>query len=263
MTTESSTTAVGDEVLVRHESRVAVITINRPHARNAVTRAVSERIAAALDELDRRDDLSVGVLTGAGGTFCAGMDLKGFLRGERPGIEGRGFAGVTEAPPKKPLIAAVEGYALAGGCEAVLACDLVVAARTARFGVPEVQRGLVAAAGALLRLPHRVPEQVAMELVLTGDMITAARGYEIGLVNRLTEEGGALDEALALAARIAANGPLAVLAGKRVIREHGQWPEAERFARQREIVEPVIASRDAAEGARAFAEKRLPNWQGR
>ncbi|WP_433464141.1 crotonase/enoyl-CoA hydratase family protein [Spirillospora sp. CA-128828] len=263
MPVESSPTTARDEVLVRHESRTAVITINRPHARNAVTRAVSEGIAAALDELDRRDDLSVGVLTGAGGSFCAGMDLKGFLRGERPAIEGRGFAGLTEAPPRKPLIAAVEGYALAGGCEIVLACDLVVAARTAKLGIPEVRRGLVATAGALLRLPHRVPEQIAMELALTGDMITAERAYEIGLVNRLTDEGGALAGALALAGRVAANGPLATLASKRVIKEHGQWPEAERFTRQREITEPVFASADAEEGALAFAEKREPKWQGR
>ncbi|MBN6056716.1 crotonase/enoyl-CoA hydratase family protein [Nonomuraea sp. RK-328] len=254
---------MGDDVLVRQEARIAVITINRPHAKNAVTRAVSEGIAAALDELDRRDDLSVGVLTGAGDSFCAGMDLKGFLRGERPSIEGRGFAGLTEAPPKKPLIAAVEGYALAGGCEIVLACDLVVAARTAKFGLPEVKRGLVAAAGGLLRLPHRVPPQLAMELALTGDLVTAARAYEIGLVNRLTEDGGALDAALDLAARIAENGPLAVLASKRVIKEHEQWPEAERFARQRSIIEPVFASEDAKEGARAFAEKRRPDWRGR
>ncbi|MEV0149896.1 MULTISPECIES: crotonase/enoyl-CoA hydratase family protein [unclassified Nonomuraea] len=263
MTTDSGTTAAGDEVLVRHESRVAVITINRPHAKNAVTRAVSEGIAAAIDELDRRDDLSVGVLTGAGGCFCAGMDLKGFLRGERPSIEGRGFGGLTEAPPKKPLIAAVEGYALAGGCEMVLACDLVVAGRTARFGIPEVRRGLVAAAGGLLRLPHRVPEQVAMELALTGDMITAERAYEVGLVNRLADDGDALDAALAIAARIAENGPLATLVSKQVIKEHGRWPEAERFARQRLLIEPVFASEDAREGARAFAEKRRPNWRGR
>jgi enoyl-CoA hydratase len=148
---------IADEVLVSYRPGVAVITINRPHAKNAVTRAVSEGVASALDELDRRDDLAVAVITGAGGSFCAGMDLKGFLRGERPSIEGRGFAGLTEAPPKKPLIAAVEGYALAGGCEIVLACDLVIAARGAKFGIPEVKRGLVAAAGGLMRLPHRIP----------------------------------------------------------------------------------------------------------
>ncbi|MGH3520053.1 MAG: crotonase/enoyl-CoA hydratase family protein [Haloechinothrix sp.] len=263
VTTAGIQTVALDEVLVRYEPRIAVITINRPQAKNAVTRAVSEGIATALDELDRRDDLSVGIITGAGGSFCAGMDLKGFLRGERPSIEGRGFAGLTEAPPKKPLIAAVEGYALAGGCEIVLACDLVVAGRTAKFGIPEVKRGLVAAAGGLMRLPHRIPQQIAMELALTGDMITAERAYQVGLVNRLAEDGGALEAAFALAATIAANGPLATLASKRVIVEHEQWPEAERFARQRGIIEPVFRSEDAKEGARAFAEKRQPNWQGR
>lgn len=260
MTTETVST---NDVLVIYEPGVAVITINRPQARNAVTRAVSESVAAALDELDRRDDLRVGIITGAGGNFCAGMDLKAFLRGERPSIAGRGFAGLTEAPPRKPLIAAVEGYALAGGCEVVLACDLVVAGRTAQFGIPEVKRGLAAAAGGLLRLPHRIPPQIAMELALTGDMLTAQRGYELGLVNRLAEDGHALEEALALAGKISANGPLAVMASKRVIREHEQWPEPERFVRQREIIDPVFSSEDAKEGARAFAEKRRPNWTGR
>lgn len=263
MTTEISGTTTTDEVLVSHEPGVMVITINRPQARNAVTRAVSEGIAHALDELDRRADLTVGIITGAGGSFCAGMDLKGFLRGERPSIPGRGFGGLTEAPPAKPLIGAVEGYALAGGCEMVLACDLVVAGRSAKFGIPEVKRGLVAAAGGLMRLPHRIPHQVAMELALTGDMLTAERAYELGLVNTLADDGGALAEALALAARITANGPLAVLASKRVIREHEQWPEQERFARQREIIDPVFTSDDAKEGALAFAEKRRPNWTGR
>lgn len=263
MTTHNHESRTSDEVLLSYRPGVAVITINRPHAKNAVTRAVSEGVASALDELDRRDDLSVGIITGAGGSFCAGMDLKGFLRGERPSIEGRGFAGLTEASPKKPLIAAVEGYALAGGCEIVLACDLVVAANGAKFGIPEVKRGLVAAAGGLMRLPHRIPPQIAMELALTGDMLTAERAYEVGLVNHLAPDGGALDGALALAATIAANGPLATLASKRVIREHEQWPESERFARQREIIDPVFASEDAVEGARAFAEKRRPNWRGR
>ncbi|MFE6509100.1 crotonase/enoyl-CoA hydratase family protein [Nocardioides sp. NPDC057767] len=251
--------------VVRVEERpgVLVITLDRPEARNAVDRAVSDAVAAALDTLDARPDLSVGVITGAGGTFCAGMDLKAFLRGERPSVPGRGFAGITETPPAKPVIAAVEGYALAGGCEIVLACDMVVAGRGARFGVPEVKRGLVAAGGGLLRLPERIPPAIAMELVLTGDFLEARRAYDIGLVNHVVEDGSALDAALALADRIAANGPLAVAASKRVMVESRDWPTEERYVRQREIVEPVFASSDAAEGARAFAEKRRPVWQGR
>lgn len=261
MTTDLS--VVTDEVLVEYEPGVMVITINRPEAKNAVTLAVSEGIAAALDELDRRDDLLVGIITGAGGTFCAGMVLKGFLRGERPSIEGRGFAGLTEAPPKTPLIAAVEGYALAGGCEVVLACDLVVAGRGAQFGIPEVKRGLVAAGGGLLLLPHRIPPQIAMELALTGDMLTAERAYDVGLVNTLADDGDALEAARDLARRIAANGPLATRASKRIIIDHEQWSESERFALQREITDPVFGSQDAQEGSRAFAEKRAPNWQAR
>src|SRR5690606_35238156 len=146
-------------------------------------------VAAAMTELDSSPDLTVGVLTGAGGTFCAGMDLKAFLRGESPVIPGRGFLGLVEAPPEKPLIAAVEGYALAGGCEAVLAADMVVASRTAKFGIPEVKRGLAAAAGGLMRLPRRIPPAVALELALTGDLFDAERAYALGLVNRLADEG--------------------------------------------------------------------------
>jgi enoyl-CoA hydratase len=251
------------EVVVTAEEGVMVISINRPHAKNAVTLAVAEGVAAALDELDARADLAVGIITGAGGTFSAGMDLKAFLRGERPSLPGRGFAGITEAPPATPLIAAVEGYALAGGCEIVLACDMVTAGRGARFGIPEVKRGLVAAAGGLLRLPERIPRAVAMELALTGGFLDAPRAYDLGLVNRLTDDGSALDEALELAHTIAANGPLATRASKRVISEYGGWPVEERFARQGEIIEPIMTSEDAREGARAFAEKRRPNWQGR
>lgn len=254
-----------DTEVVRVEERpgVLVITIDRPHAKNAVTREVSQAVAAALDTLDARTDLSVGVITGAGDTFCAGMDLKAFLRGERPSIPGRGFAGLTEKPPAKPLIAAVEGHALAGGCEVVLACDMVVVGRSARLGLPEVKRGLVAAAGGLLRLPERIPAAVAMELVLTGDYLGAERAYEIGLVNRVVDDGTALAAALELAERIAANGPLALAASKRVMVESRAWPVGERFARQRELIEPVFASGDAKEGARAFAEKRAPRWEGR
>jgi enoyl-CoA hydratase len=254
---------VADEVLVERRDAVQVITINRPEARNALTRAVAEAVAAAVDELDASDDLRVGVLTGAGGTFSAGMDLKAFLRGETPAIEGRGLCGITQTPPRKPFIGAVEGWALAGGFELLLACDLVVAAETARFGVPEVRRSLVAAGGAALQLPRRVPFNLALEMLLTGEPIDAARAAAIGLVNRVTPEGGALEGALALAETIAANGPLAVAATKQVARSSGDWTLAEGWARQDELVGPVFTSEDAREGAAAFAEKRPPVWRGR
>ncbi len=250
------------EVLVEDREGVLVITLNRPRAKNAMTLAMARIIASALDRLDDEPALRLAVITGSGGSFCAGMDLKGFLRGERPSIPGRGFGGVTAAPPRKPLIAAVEGWALAGGFELVLACDLVVAASTARFGIPEVKRGLVAAAGGLHRLPDRLPEVVAMELALTGDPVDAARLHALGLVSRLTDEGGALDAALALARTIAANGPLAVATSKQIIVESRTWPRGERFARQQPYVDEVLDSNDAREGARAFAEKRPAAWTG-
>ncbi|MET8471893.1 crotonase/enoyl-CoA hydratase family protein [Streptomyces sp. NPDC006422] len=242
---------------------ITVITLNRPEARNAVNRVVAEGVAAALDELDRRDDQVVGVITGAGGSFCSGMDLKAFLAGERPVVEGRGLAGITEAPPRKPVIAAVEGYALAGGCEIALACDMVVAAQDARFGIPEVKRGLVAAAGGLLRLPRRIPYSVALEIALTGDFLDAGRAHTYGLVNRLTAPGGALDGALELARAIAANGPLAVRATKEIVANAQHWSADESWERMRELAAPVMESDDAREGARAFAEKRAPRWTGR
>jgi enoyl-CoA hydratase len=255
-------TKMNQEVIVEVADGIQTITINRPHARNAATLAVAEAIAAALDDLDRRDDLRVAIITGAGGSFCAGMDLKGYLRGERPRIEGRGFAGLTEAPPKKPLIAAVEGYALAGGFEIVLACDLAVAADNAQFGLPEVKRGLSAAAGGLMRLPRQMPFRIAMELALSGEMMPASRAYECGLLNRLTAPGQALAEALKLARTIAANGPLALMASKRVMIESQDWPSTEMFRRQRPITDAVFFSADAKEGAAAFAEKRKPLWRG-
>ncbi|MGY1604846.1 crotonase/enoyl-CoA hydratase family protein [Geodermatophilus sp. SYSU D00815] len=254
---------MSDEVLVEARDGVQVITINRPAARNALTAGVAAAVAAAVDELDASDSLRVGVLTGAGGTFSAGMDLKAFLRGETPAIEGRGLCGITQTPPRKPLIGAVEGWALAGGFELLLACDLVVAAETARFGVPEVKRSLVAAGGAALLLTRRVPYALALELLLTGDPLPAPRAAAIGLVNRLTPEGGALDGALELAAAIAANGPLAVAATKQIARASADWTWAEGWARQAEIVAPVFASEDAREGSTAFAEKRAPVWTGR
>jgi enoyl-CoA hydratase len=254
---------VADEVLVEYADRVAIMTINRPQARNAINHAVSALMAEALDELDRRDDLTVGIITGAGETFSSGMDLKAFLAGENVSIEGRGLAGLTQAPPRKPLIAAVEGWALAGGCEVALACDLIVAADDAKFGIPEVKRGLVAGAGGLIRLPRRIPAGIAMELALTGDPLPAADAYRLGLVNTLTMPGAALDGARALAARIAANGPLAVTATKQIVARQHDWDLDDAWARQQPIVQPVFGSQDAREGARAFAEKRAPVWTGR
>src|SRR2546423_10848766 len=222
-------------VLTARRERVLLITINRPDQRNAVNAAVANGIAVALDELDADSELSVGVLTGAGKGFCAGMDLKAFVTGERPYVEGRGFAGITERSADKPLIAAIEGFAVAGGLEVALACDLIVAARGARLGIPEVKRSLVAAGGALLRLPRALPRNVANELALTGDPIEAERAHELGLVNRLAEPGQALETALQLAEVIAANGPLALAVTKRVLVEATDWPDAEFFERQREI----------------------------
>jgi enoyl-CoA hydratase len=251
------------EVLVESSEGILTITINRPEARNAMTLAAATAIAAALDELDARDDLRIGILTGAGGTFCAGMDLKGFLRGERPSIPGRGFGGLTRKPPRKPLIAAVEGYALAGGFELVLACDLVVASDAAQFGVPEVKRGLAATAGGLVRLPRQLPYRIALELALTGDMFPAKRAYEYGLVNRLVSAGQAFEEAKRLAQTIAGNGPLSVAASKRVIVESQDWSSEEMWDKQAALTEHVFTSEDAREGSKAFAEKRKPVWKGK
>jgi enoyl-CoA hydratase len=253
---------MSDEVLLERRGRILVITINRPQARNAINAAVSNGLAAAVDELDADADLSLAVLTGAGGNFCAGMDLKAFVAGENVIVPGKGL-GFTEAPPRKPIISAVEGYALAGGTELVLATDLVVASSEARFGIPEVKRGLVAAGGGLLRLPKRIPYQKALELALTGDSFTAEEAHGYGFVNRLTEPGKALDGALELAERITANGPLAVAATKEVIVKSSGWTDEEAFTRQLELMGPVFASEDAQEGAIAFAQKRAPVWKGR
>ncbi|GAA5060502.1 crotonase/enoyl-CoA hydratase family protein [Nocardia callitridis] len=250
-------------VLTEFADGIAVITINRPEARNAIDRATAEGIAEAVDELESRSDLSIGILTGAGGTFCAGMDLKAFVRGEAPMVAGRGFGGLTERPPTKPLVAAVEGWALAGGFELALSADLIVASRAAKFGIPEVKRGLVAAGGGLLRLPKTLPYQVAMQIALTGDPLTAEQAHGYGLVNALTEEGGALAGARELAARIAVNAPLAVRATKQIVAGAIDWTAAEGFAAQTDYVREVMTSQDAQEGSRAFAEKRPPRWQGR
>jgi enoyl-CoA hydratase len=249
-------------LLVERHDTVLQLTINRPHVRNALDRGVSEEIARALDELDSDPELRVAVLTGAGGNFSSGMDLKAFGRGEIPVVEGRGLAGFAQAPPRKPLIAAVEGYALAGGFEVALACDLIVAARDAVFGLPEVKRSLLAAGGGLIRLARRIPSNVAMELGIVGDPIGAARAAELGIVNRLTEPGEALAGAMALAEQIATNGPLGVAAAKEVLALSADVPEADAWERQRPINAQIAESRDAKEGALAFVEKRAPVWTG-
>lgn len=251
------------DVLTERRDGVLIVTINRPDARNAVNGGVANGMAAAMDELDSDDDLRVGVVTGAGGYFSAGMDLKAFVSGESPYAGDRGFAGITQRSSRKPLIAAVEGFALAGGFEIALSCDLIVASREARFGIPEVKRSLVAAAGALIRLPKRIPYHFAMELALTGEPIGAKRAHEIGIVNRLAEPGSALDTALELAAQITKNAPLALIASKQILQQSANWTEEEAWDRQGEISGPVFVSEDAREGATAFAEKRDPVWRGR
>jgi enoyl-CoA hydratase len=242
---------------------VLVVTIDRPETRNAIDTVTAVAIGAAMDRLDDDPALVAGIVTGAGGTFCAGMDLKAFLAGEKPSIPGRGFAGIVEKPPAKPIIAAVEGYALAGGFEIALACDMIVAAEDAKFGLPEVKRGLVAAGGGLMRLRERVPYHLAMEWALTGELVPATRAHEVALVNRLTPKGDALEVALELGRAISANGPLAVRATKRVIVESPGWSRDEMFDKQREITLPVRDSEDAREGATAFKEKRPPRWHAR
>ncbi|WP_404480732.1 crotonase/enoyl-CoA hydratase family protein [Novosphingobium sp. BL-52-GroH] len=250
------------EVLVAERDGVLEVTINRPAQRNAMTRAAAQAIGAAMDLLDSRADLRCAILTGAGGAFCAGMDLKGFLRGELPVDERGGFGGICTWTPDKPVIAAVDGPALAGGFELALACDLIVASEGARFGIPEVKRGLVAAGGGVVHLPRLLPRPLAMELALTGDSIDARRALELGLINRVTD-GPAIEAARDLARTIAANGPLAVAASKGIVRDSWLWPVEEINAHQNAYVAPVFASEDAREGAMAFAEKRAPLWKGR
>lgn len=251
------------KVLVTREGAVLIVTINRPESRNAIDRETSLALAEAMDQLDNDPALSLAILTGARGHFCAGMDLKAFVAGERVELPGRGLAGMTQSPPAKPLIAAVEGYALAGGFEIALACDLIVASETAQFGLPEAKRGLIAGSGGLVRLPERMPRQIAMECALTGRMIPATEAERWGLINRLSAPGAALDTAKSLAAEIAKNAPMSLTASKEIVAQACRWPEDTLWTRQNEILERVIASQDAREGATAFAEKRTPVWKGR
>ena len=243
---------------------IQIITINRPEARNAISVETAHQMAAAFDEMDARDDIRIGILTGAGGTFSSGMDLKDFSKTRKRAIvEGKGFGGLNEAPPKKPLIAAVEGYALAGGFEMMLACDLIVAANNTKFGLPEVKRGLVAGSGGLLRLPRHIPYHIAMEVILTGDMFDAQRAHQYGLINVMTNPGQALDQAIELARRICENGPLAVQTAKSVVNQGLDFPSDKMFDMQRPLIDHIFRSDDAKEGSTAFAEKRKPVWTGK
>jgi enoyl-CoA hydratase len=255
--------AVEEPVLRERRGNVLLITLNRPQVRNAVNAALAAGVAGALDELDSDDSLSVGVLTGAGGFFCAGMDLGAFVKGEVPWFEDRGFAGIAQRAARKPLIAAIEGFAVAGGLEIALACDLIVAAKGAKMGIPEAKRSIIAAGGALLRLPRRMPYHLVMELALTGDPFPADRFYELGVVNRLVEPGSAVDAALELAAQLSKNGPLALAGSKQILQEQWDWSSAEMWEKQLAISRPVMESEDSKEGASAFKEKREPVWKGR
>lgn len=259
----SDTSTEAPAVLTERRGSVLIITLNRPHVRNAVNTELAQGVAAALEELDADDTLATGILTGAGGFFCAGMDLGAFAKGESPWIEGRGFAGITQRAADKPLIAAIEGFAVAGGLEIALSCDLIVAAKGAKLGIPEAKRSLVAAGGGLLRLPRRMPHHVVMELALTGDPMPAERFHDFGVVNRLAEPGTAVDVALELAATLAKNGPLALIASKRIIEQQVDWSLDEMWQKQGELAGPVLMSEDAREGATAFKEKRDPVWKSR
>lgn len=253
--------------LVEYEQRghIALLTLNRPEARNAISPEVSQAMAGLLDAIEADDDLRAVVLTGAGDVFSAGADLKVVAEGR--GLEiarGKGgFAGIVNRDFPKPVIAAVNGPALAGGFEIVLSCDLVVAADTARFGIPEVKRGLMAAAGGLIRLPKRVPLAIALELAMTGDPIDAPRALALGLVNRVVAGAQVLDEAFAIAERIGENSPIAVRLSRQLVREAAEMPEVDAWLRTNELAVRVFASGDAVEGATAFAEKRSPHWQSK
>jgi enoyl-CoA hydratase/carnithine racemase len=250
-------------VLTGRQDGILTMTINRPAQKNAVNHEVAEQLAAALQTLDGDPGLSAGVLTGAGGTFCAGMDLKAFVRGELPVLPGRGFGGLTRATVKKPLIAAVEGWALGGGFELALACDLIVAAEDARFGFPEVTRGIVPSEGGLIRLPRRLPYHIATRVLLTGEPLPAVAAHQHGLVSELAPSGKALQAAGALARRIGQNAPLALVAVKEVLRASQGLDDPAAFARQDELIAGLTSSEDAREGATAFAERRPPVWRGR
>lgn len=254
---------MSDPILTEARGHVLLVTINRPEARNAFDGATAAAMEVAMDRLEEDGELRVGVLTGAGGTFSAGQDLKAAATGDIGATRRRGGFGIMARPPAKPLIAAVEGHAVAGGLELCLACDLIVAARGTRMGIPEVRHNLVAVGGALFRLPRRIPYHLVMELALTADTWPAERMHELGLVNRLADPGETLDVAFDLAERVLANGPLAVAASKQILQRSGEWTEEQAWSEQMKIAGPVMQSEDTREGLAAFARRRAPQWKGR
>lgn len=255
----SDETTEAPAVLTEQRGRVLIITLNRPEARNAINGALSHGLWDAIQQLNSDAGLTAGVLTGNGSGFCSGMDLKAFARGEDLGP----MMSFIKAGAEKPLICAIEGFAIAGGLEFALSCDLLVAAAGAKLGIREVKVGLFAAGGGLLRLPARVGYSKAMEMAITGDNISAEEGLEAGLISEVTEVGGALDAAVALAERVAQNAPLAVAASKQLVKAASQgYTEDELWEQQAKLMGAVFGSDDAKEGPRAFAEKRAPKWTG-
>lgn len=251
-----------ERILTERRGHILVVTINRPEAKNAFDSVSAQAMHAAMDLLDAEDDLFVGVITGAGGVFSAGADLKAVARGERA-VTARGGFGMFSRPSRKPLIAAVEGYAVGGGLELCLSCDLIVAARDAKMGLPEVRHNVVAVGGGLFRLPRRIPYHVAMELALTGAFQDAEFFQRHGLVNRITESGEALEGALELAASLLANGPTALAASKEIIFQSSNWTDEQGWKQQAPIAAVAFDAEDRVEGLKAFAEKRRPVWKGR
>lgn len=258
-------TTVARMVRFEKNGRVGVITIDRPEAKNAVNGEVANGIEAAIDELEGDNELWVGVLASSGDVFCAGADLKAISSGQAGALQTArgGFGGFVRREREKPVIAAVDGPALAGGCELVLACDMVVASTRARFGLPEVKRSLVAAAGGLFRLPRVLPRAIALEVVLTGDPISAERAYHHGLINELVEPGQAFEAALALAGRVSANAPLAVRESRKIVLAAHDTPDEELWGMSGKAFANLIGTEDFQEGPRAFIEKRAPEWKGK